>query len=47
MANQGISHLIPYFSGSLDMVDDDQLKKECIFLVQKDLSLLDAGGLHA
>jgi hypothetical protein len=26
------------------MVDDDQLKKDCISLVQKDLSLPDAGG---
>lgn len=43
LANQGASQLIPYFSGSLDMVDDDKLKKECISLVQKDLSLPDAG----
>lgn len=43
LANQGASQLIPYFSGSLDIVDDDKLKKDCISLVQKDLTLLDAG----
>eukprot|EP00253_Pinus_taeda_P001588 PITA_01588 len=37
LANQGVSQSIPYFSGSLDTVEDAQLKQDCISLVQKDL----------
>jgi len=47
MANQGVSQSKPYFSGSLDMVDDAQLKQDCINLVQKDLPLPDAAGYEA
>lgn len=37
MANHGVTQSESYFSGSLDMIDDAQLKQECINLVQKDL----------
>lgn len=41
LANQGVSN---FFSGSLDIVDDEHLRQDCITLVQKDLSPPDAGG---
>jgi len=43
LANQGASQRIPYFTGSLDTLDDDKLKNDCISLAQKDLTLPDAG----
>lgn len=45
MANQGVSQTSQYFSGSLDIVEDEQLKKDCIALVQKDLSPPGCGWL--
>jgi len=44
MANQGVTQAEAYFSGSLDTIDDAQLKQECIDLVQKYLPPPDAGA---
>lgn len=43
LANQGVSQSTPSFSGSLNTVDNAQLKQDCIALVQTDLPSPDAG----
>lgn len=47
LANKGALQTIPFYEGLLQHSNDAQLIQECTSLVQQDLQILDAGGLHA